>query len=158
MIPIPETIPEPIPSPRKPYVSPTAEELAAFEKEQAKEKAEKEKAEKYEAEAPMRRAKALVDAREMEACLASVDVAYEQADRHMAAVDYELAVTKYRIAIKLKPDDSRVAVAMFQIAKALYMNRDDLLSVEAYREFVAKFPNHPLATDAKAEIEKSSFK
>ena len=79
---------------------------------------------------------------------------YARATMEFQGVQYKDAYADFKQAIAAAPNDTRAPTAAFNMAKCLEEIRKPDEALQAYKDFVAKYPSSDQAATAKQRIEK----
>jgi len=85
---------------------------------------------------------------------ACADVYYVQGARQFKLQNWSTALASYKKALKENPDDSRGPEAMYYIGLCHQELGNKQEAIAAYRAFIKKYPPHPDAAKARANLSK----
>jgi tetratricopeptide (TPR) repeat protein len=83
---------------------------------------------------------------------------FDRGDKLFLDSKYEEAIKVYRAALKEKPDDKRGPDALFLVGKAYERLGKSAEAMKVYDELIAKFPDHPVAGEARKRREAPTTK
>ncbi|MCX5662780.1 MAG: tetratricopeptide repeat protein [Planctomycetota bacterium] len=78
---------------------------------------------------------------------------FTEADTKFFANKFDEALAAYKQAVEKKPDDERVANAMYRIGKCYEETNHPEDASKAFKEFITKFPKNDNARKAEERIE-----
>jgi len=81
---------------------------------------------------------------------------YQRGDVAFGLSNYAEAIDKYQKAIKADPKNTAAPEAAYRIAKSLDEQKKAKEAAAAYKDFVAKYPNHD-ATQIKKAKDRADF-